>query len=368
MGGVILSFQNEKAAGKGRVGLTTTAPVEVIYAAGYVPVDLNNLFIGSPAAMRRVEEAELAGFPRNICGWIKGLYGTVLHCPEIKKIIAVTQGDCSNTQALMETWEFEGLEIIPFAYSFDRDPGLLRLQMEKLCAALGGSWEEVCRQKRRLDKVRALAWEIDRLTWDENLVSGLENHLYLVSCSDFNGDPEGFSQDMSDFIQAARGRKPFAGSFSLQTGKTGKEGNEGSEFCAGKEGSELRLGYIGVPPIFPELYAFLEERGARVVFNEVQRQFAMPFQTEDVVEQYRLYTYPYSVFQRIQDIGAEAKRRRLDGIIHYTQSFCYRQIQDLIIRKTLSYPILTLEGENPVGLDARGKMRIEAFLSMIRGL
>jgi benzoyl-CoA reductase/2-hydroxyglutaryl-CoA dehydratase subunit BcrC/BadD/HgdB len=334
----------------GKIGLTTTVPVEAIFAAGDIPVDLNNIFITNSEAMRRVEEAELAGFPRNVCGWIKGLYSTALHNPDIERIVAVTQGDCSNTHALMETWEVEGIRIIPFAFPYDRDPDMLRLQMDKLIEALGTTWEGVNLQKKRLDQVRSLAWEIDRLTWEENRVSGLENHLYLVSCSDYNGDPEGFAREMGKFIQLVRTREPL--SERMRSKPLGK-------------GREIRLGFIGVPPIFPELYDFLEKHGARVVFNEVQRQFSMPFETNDIVEQYRLYTYPYQVFQRIEDISRESERRQLDGIIHYTQSFCYRQIEDLIIRRKLDYPILTLEGENPTGLDARNKMRIESFLSML---
>jgi benzoyl-CoA reductase/2-hydroxyglutaryl-CoA dehydratase subunit BcrC/BadD/HgdB len=334
----------------GKIGLTTTVPVEVIYAAGDTPVDLNNIFISAADAMRRIEEAELAGYPRNVCGWIKGLYSTAILNPEIERIVAVTQGDCSNTHALMETWEVEGKTIIPFAFPYDRDSDMLRLQIGKLMEALGADWDDVRLQKKRLDRARALAWEIDRLTWEENRVSGFENHLYLVSCSDFNGDPEGFACEMEKFIRQVREREPFFN--QIESGAKRKK-------------REIRLGFIGVPPIFPELYAFLEEHGARVVFNEVQRQFSMPFDTEDVVEQYLLYTYPYQVFHRIEDIAREAERRRLDGIIHYTQSFCYRQIEDLIIRKKLDYPILTLEGENPTGLDARSKMRLEAFLSML---
>lgn len=332
----------------GKVGLTTTVPVEVIYAAGEIPVDLNNIFITSPEAMRRVEEAELAGYPRNVCGWIKGLYSTALQNPDITRIIAVTQGDCSNTHALMETWAMHGIEIIPFAFPYDRDPDMLRLQISKLIDALGTTWEEVQKQKERLDQVRALAWEVDRLTWEENKVSGFENHLMLVSCSDFNGNPEGFAEELTKFLQAANEREPLP-----------------ERRRSGGKGREIRLGFIGVPPIMPDLYDFVEEHGARVVFNEVQRQFSMPFTMPDIVEQYRLYTYPYPVFGRIDDIAAEAERRQLDGIIHYTQSFCYRQIEDLIIRKKLNYPVLTLEGENPTGLDARTKMRVESFLQML---
>ena len=333
----------------GKIGLTTTVPMEIIFAAGDVPVDLNNIFITDQEPMRYVEKAEMAGYPRNVCGWIKGLYSTALEYEELERIIAVTQGDCSNTHALMETWEVQGREIIPFAFPYDRDPDMMRLQMDKLIAVLGTNWKDVEYQKARLDQVRKLVWEIDRLTWEENKVSGLENHLYQVTCSDFNGDPEGYGKELEEFIKEAGIREPFPA-------KT-RQANKGRE---------LRIGYIGVPPIMPELYAYLEEQGARVVFNEVQRQFSMPFSSAELVEQYLLYTYPYPVFDRIEDIKREAKRRKLDGIIHYTQSFCYRQIEDLILRQKLDYPILTLEGENPVGLDARSKMRLESFLEMLR--
>lgn len=333
----------------GKIGLTTTVPVEVIYAAGETPVDLNNIFIGGSDAMRMVEQAEMAGYPRNVCGWIKGLYATALQNPDIRRIVAVTQGDCSNTHALMETWSMHGLEIIPFAFPYDRDPDMLRLQMHKLIEALGTTWAKVQAQKERLDRVRALAWEVDRLTWQANVVTGFENHLLLVSCSDFNGNPEGFLTDLERFIAGARAREPWP-----------------ERVRARGRGREIRLGFVGVPPIMPGLYDFVEEHGARVVYNEVQRQFSMPFDTGDIVEQYRLYTYPYSVFGRIADIAREAERRQLDGIIHYTQSFCYRQIEDLIIRHKLAYPILTLEGENPTGLDARTKMRLESFLQMLK--
>jgi benzoyl-CoA reductase/2-hydroxyglutaryl-CoA dehydratase subunit BcrC/BadD/HgdB len=332
-----------------KIGLTTTVPVEVIYAAGETPVDLNNIFISDTAeAMKRIEEAELAGYPRSVCGWIKGLYSTALITPDIQRIVAVTQGDCSNTHALMETWAEQGIEIIPFAFPYDRDADMLKLQLDKLVQALGTTWDKVYEQKKRLDEVRKLAWEIDRLTWEENKVTGFENHLYLVSCSDFNGDPEGFAQDMERFIAEVREREPL----NLKN--------------KGRKKRELRIGFMGVPPIMPDLYDFMEAHGARVVFNEVQRQFSMPFETEDMVEQYRLYTYPYNIFGRVEDVSREAERRELDGIIHYTQSFCYRQIEDLIVRKRLDYPILNLEGENPTGLDARSKMRLESFLQMLR--
>lgn len=323
-----------------RIGITTTVPVEIILAAGHTAVDLNNVFITGHEPTRLVEKAEDAGYPRNICGWIKGLYAIAAEPGFVDTVLAVTQGDCSNTQALMETLELAGMETIPFAYPFDRDYDMLCLQMQKLTKRLGTDWAAVEAMKQRLDGVRSKVAEMDRLTWQQNSVSGWNNHLFQVSCSDFNGDVTKFEREIDDFL--------------LQT----KEAPEFQE--------DIRLGYIGVPPIFTDLYQYIEEMGARVVYNEVQRQFAMPVIVEDIVEQYRQYTYPYGVFGRVEDIRAEIERRNLDGIIHYVQSFCFRQIEDMIFREKLDVPILNIEGDKPGKVDARTKLRIDSFLEMLR--
>jgi len=323
-----------------RIGITTTVPVEIILAAGHTPVDLNNIFIADEKPNRLVEMAEDAGYPRNICGWIKGLYSIAAEPGCVDMVIAVTQGDCSNTQALMETLEMAGMETIPFAYPFDRDYDMLRLQMQKLAARLGANWTDVETMKVRLDKVRSKVAELDELTWKQNSVSGWHNHLFQVSCSDFNGDVDQFERDVDAFLVNARETLEFQ--------------------------EDLRLGYIGVPPMFTDLYQYIERMGARVVFNEVQRQFAMPFAVDDIVEQYRQYTYPYGVFGRVDDIRREIERRNLDGIIHYVQSFCFRQIEDIIFRQKLEIPILSIEGDRPGRVDARTKLRIDSFLEMLR--
>ena len=323
-----------------RVGITTTVPVEILMAAGHTVVDLNNVFITDKDAGRMVDAAEDAGYPRNICGWIKGLYSAVVNNHIVDKVIAVTQGDCSNTHALMETFQLAGIETLPFAYPFDRDYDLLKLQMDKLIHQLGTSWEKVESVRERLDSVRKKVAEIDRLTWQENTVSGFYNHLYQVSTSDFNSDIDTFEQDVDAFLAKAK---------------------DASEF---KE--DVRLGFIGVPPIMTNLYDYIESMGARVVFNEVQRQFSMPFFVQDLVEQYRLYTYPYGVFARLEDIKREIEKRNIDGVIHYVQSFCFRQIEDMIFREKLDVPILTVEGDKPGKVDARTRLRIDSFLDMLR--
>lgn len=322
-----------------KIAFTTSIPVEVILAAGKIPADLNNTFITSPSARIMVESAEEAGYPRNTCGWIKGLYTAALQ-EEIESLIAVMQGDCSNTEALMETLQVENVKIIPFAYPYDRDPSVLKTEVEKLMKNWEVTWEQAEAVRKELNIPRDLCKEIDRMTWKDNLISGSENHLFLVNSSDFEGDPLAYTLKLQRFIEKARNRKP-------------------------KE-EKVRLAYIGVPPIFTDLYEVIESLDARVVYNEIQRQFSMPFTSRNLIEQYVQYTYPYGAFARLEDIIPELEKRKVDGVIHYTQTFCYRQIEDLIFRKKIKLPFLTLEGDQPGKVDARTRMRLEAFINMLK--
>ena len=321
-----------------RVGFTSTIPLEVLIAAGAVPIDLNNIFITHPKSTTLIDDAELTGFPRNVCAWIKGIYGAVLSS-EIDEMIGVTEGDCSYTKALMEVLSLKGVRVYPFAYPAGREAGTLRIEIERLMARFGVGWDEVNRAKHRLDRIRSKVHEIDRLTWQDDLVSGEENHYFQVCTSDMNGDPDLFEAEVDAFLADAL-RRP-----------------------ARKE--RIRLAYLGVPPIVSGLYGFLEGLGARVVFNETQRQFSMPHGISDLVEQYRAYTYPYDIFHRISDISREIKARRVDGVIHYVQSFCFRQIEDMVLRKSITLPIMTLEGDKPSDVDARTKIRLEGFLELL---
>jgi benzoyl-CoA reductase/2-hydroxyglutaryl-CoA dehydratase subunit BcrC/BadD/HgdB len=284
------------------VGITTTIPAEIVFAAGLRPMDLNNRFITAPNPEKLVEDAEHAGFPRNICSWIKGIY-SVTRQLRIPRIIAVARGDCSNTHALAEILETEGVEVIDFSFPYRRDPHGLQAELTRLCDRLGTTTAAAEEQKKRLDTVRRVVREIDRLTFQDGRVSGEENHRWLINCSDFGGDPARYEKDTNDFLAQARSRQPRP------------------------EG--IRLAVIGIPPICSDLYSTLEQFGGRVVLNEMQRQFSMPYHTATLLEQYQRYTYPYDIFFRLDDIEREVKLRRARGVIHYVQSFCFCGIQEI---------------------------------------
>jgi len=324
-----------------RVGLTTTIPVEVVLAANLIPVDLNNLFIADPLALARVSQAEAAGFPRTLCAWIKGIYAALMDHPEIQAVIAACQGDCSNTQALGEILATEGIEVIHFKFPYPRDREQLAREISALTARLGADPGAVPRMQARLTPVRRQLRRLDRLTWETGQVNGRENFQWLISSSDFASDLTAYEQRLTAFLQEAAQRPPAAD-------------------------GRVRLGFAGIPPILTDLWPYLEELGAAVVYHEFPRQFSMPFASTDLVEQYLRYTYPYDIGGRLADLQGAVATRRLDGLVHYTQSFCFRQMFDQFLRDHLDVPLLTIEGDRPTRLDSRTRMRLEAFVDVLR--
>ena len=203
------------------VGFTTTVPLEILIAAQKTPVDLNNIFITDSQQKDLLKKAELDGFPRNICTWVKGIYAVVLQTG-VSEVIAVTQGDCSNTQGLLETLAFKGIRTVPFFYPYDRDKELLAFSLNKLMHHYGVTDEQCLVAKTALDRIRRKVHTIDALTWCENTVSGFENHFYQVSTSDMNQNCHLFERDLDRFIASAEKRRPFR--------------------------EDIRLGYIGSRP------------------------------------------------------------------------------------------------------------------------
>lgn len=323
-----------------RIGFTTTIPVEFILAGGNKPIDLNNIFVCNENPADLIYEAQNDGLPRNCCSWIKGLYSAAIKEKAVDEIISVTNGDCSNTHALSELYKANGIKVHNFAYPYEAQDkySAMKREMTNLGESLGVTLEDAFRYSKITDKIRDKLKIIDDMTVS-GYITGFENHLWLVSSSDFNGDIDKFSKDMDNLIDEASGRKAAEKS--------------------------VRIGCVGVPTINPSMYDFIESKNCKIVFNEVQRQFAIPSRNPDYISRYIEYTYPYGIDGRIKDISEQIKLRKIDGIIHYVQSFCYRQIQDILIRKSLDVPVLTIEGDAPGDIDGRTKIRIDSFIEML---
>jgi len=323
-----------------KIGLTTTVPVEVLIAAGYTPIDLNNLFITSEDYSRYIDLAERDGFPKSLCAWIKGIYGACID-NNIEEIVGVMEGDCSNTKALIEVLKLKGIKVYPFSFPHTHKKENVKSEIEKFIKLFNVTLEEVEEVRKKINSVRQLAKEIDELTYIEGKASGFQNHLYQVSLSDLNGDINSFELQLKESVEEIKKRESVR--------------------------KKLRLGYIGVPPMPGDIYEFVERFNASFVYNEVQREFAFPRASEaaDIFEQYYDYTYPYDIEFRLIELKKQIEERKLDGIIHYTQAFCYRAVEDIVLKEKLPIPILNIEGDKLNSLDARTKLRLEAFLDML---
>ncbi|MGD9678775.1 MAG: 2-hydroxyacyl-CoA dehydratase family protein [Vulcanibacillus sp.] len=323
-----------------KIGLTTTAPIEVLIASGYTPVDLNNIFVTSNSYLDYIDIAEREGFPKNVCAWIKGIYGACI-AHNIEGVVGIVEGDCSNTKALLDVLKLKGVKVYPFSYPYSHKKEDVKIEIDKFIKIFGSDINKVEIVRKRLANSRNMVKKIDELTYRENKVSGYENHLYQVSMSDLNGNIENYEKELMGFIEKAEKSMPRK--------------------------SKLRLAYIGVPPITTDIYEFVEKLDSRIVYNEVQREFAFPRADKalNIYDQYHDYTYPYDLDFRIAEIKKQVDERNIDGIIHYTQAFCYKAINDIIIKKNIDVPILTIEGDKLNVLDARTKLRIEAFLDML---
>lgn len=323
------------------IGITTTVPVEVLYTAGFKPVDLNNLFITSENYKNYIETAERRGFPKSSCAWIKGLYG-VCKDLDIETIVGIEEGDCSNTSVLNEILAAEKIKILPFRFPTSHKLDSVKREIDLFIETLNVKIKDVENTRDRLNNIRNLVKEVDELTYKEFKVSGFENHLIQVSCSDFNGDPEEYKRVILEKLKEFKSREPVI--------------------------PKVKLGYIGVPPMTGDLYSFVENQDAGIIYNEVQREFAFPrFEAADTIyHQYYNYTYPYSSAFRLAEIRNQIKERKLDGIIHYTQAFCHKALEDILIKDGLDIPILHIEGDKINHLDERTKLRLEAFIDMLK--
>jgi benzoyl-CoA reductase/2-hydroxyglutaryl-CoA dehydratase subunit BcrC/BadD/HgdB len=316
------------------VGLTHTIPLEILVASKRQTQDLNRLFLDDTNPQGLLEEAELAGFPQQVCNTTKGIYGAALR-HGINELIVATASNCSHPGALIDILSLHDIKIVPFHYPQDRSPDSLAHEIKKLARHFNASPVEINQARIRLNTIREKVHEIDRLSWQENKVSGAENHHYLLATSDMKGEPERFEREVDQFLGKLDKRQPR------------------------KE--TVRLAFLGAPPLCSNLYETLEELGARVVYNEIQHQTSMPYLCDSLVEQYRSFTPTYDIFTRLEEIGQQLEIRQVHGIIHSPTTSCSGRVEDLLFRQQLKLPLLTLRTDRVGPLDTHSRMLVTDF-------
>ena len=318
-----------------KIAITSTIPLEIPYSAGYKVIDLNNIFITDSNREELTDIAHKRGFQRTVCGWTKGLYGAVKK-HGFDKIINVVQGDCSNNHVLGDILTFDGLHIIPFSYPDSHDRIKLKSELDRLSSYFNVSLKDYEKTFEKFRTIRKNLMEIDKLTYIDGKVTGIENLQWLISGSDLRGNPSEFQQKIIDFLEISKKRE--------------------------KKSHKIRIGMIGVPPMYDDLHDFIERFDAKIVYNETAVEFGRVGDFDSILENYYSYSYPYELDYRLNRINEEIKKREIDYIIHYTQSFCFHGNEHKYLSENISIPVLKIENDSPKNLDESTKIRIESFI------
>ncbi len=322
-----------------KIAISSTIPIEIPYSANYSVFDLNNLFITSSSPEKLVTAAHNYGLSRTTCSWTKGVFAAAI-TNSFKKIINVVTGDCTNNHAMGEILKLNGLEIIPFYYPYPRNKNELKNNIEKFKNYFDVDDNDVRFKFEEFQRIRNLLVKIDNYAI-EGKVKGDEFLSYLISGSDMQGDPDIFQVKIEAFLKEVESRKNLSS-------------------------NKLRIAIIGIPPIYSDIFVFLESLNVVVVYLETAVEFGRVGDFSDIVEAYYQYSYPYELKYRVEKIKKEIKRRDIDAVINYTQTFCFHRNEHLIFEKELGLPVLRIEGDLPGPMDESTKLRIETFISSLR--
>jgi benzoyl-CoA reductase/2-hydroxyglutaryl-CoA dehydratase subunit BcrC/BadD/HgdB len=113
----------------------------------------------------------------------------------------------------------------------------------------------------------------------------------------------------------------------------------------------------------------VEGYGMHVVFDELPWEFTRlgGRNISSMARSYTGYTFARELEYRLELLEGELERRRVDGVIHYTQYACHHVLEDEVLRDRLDLPLLTVQGDLPRSCPAQERLRLEAFAELLRG-
>ncbi len=305
-----------------KIGITALVPPELIFACLGEPYDVNNII---PTSKK---------YPRNkLCAWT-AIWQEMLVKREINvdSLIVVAGGDCHNALVDGQKAAMSGIPTHFFFYPFDGNPEYLEAQLRKLSDFLGSI---KCPEKfKDVKKFKKMGQRIDKKRINGK-ISSSEAFRILISFSDLMGDFNKFEK-------------------ALEVKEKNIDMNN-------------RVALIGVPPIYHDFHDAAQSLDLQIVFDELPYEFVRHTGHDiyEVARDYCDYTFARPLDFRIEFLQKELEKRKVDGIIHYTQFACHHVLEDEILRQKLDYPLLTIQGDMPGKTPEQIKLRLEAFREVL---
>ena len=309
------------------VGITAMVPPELVYGCGQTPLDLNNIV------------PTYGSTPRGkICAWTATWRDALLRGNlRVDRLVVVAGGDCHNALVDGQRVALAGTPTHYLFYPFDGDEGEMNRQLSSLEAFLGGITD--MNALNEVADAKGVCLELDAAR-SRDEVPGSRAFEHMIALCDLWGDPRRF---------VASARRALEEASPVDT--------------------DLRVALVGVPPIYPDFHEVCEAFGMQVVFDELPWEFVRLAgrSLSSMARAYAGYTFGRELAFRLDLLERELGRRRVDGIIHYTQYACHHVLEDDVLRQRLELPLLTLQGDLPRRCPEQERLRLEAFSELLRG-
>jgi hypothetical protein len=302
-------------------------PPELLYGCGQIPVDLNN-FVPTGECVPRGK----------LCAWTASWRDMLLRGDiRVDRLVVVAGGDCHNALVDGQRVAMKGIPTHYFFYPFDGDEGEMRAHLADLEAFLGGITDQTA--LNRVADIKDLCIQLD-VARCRRKVLGSRVFNHLIQLCDLGGDPARFEASVRRALEDRPSEVP-----------------------------EIRIALVGVPPIYPDFHEVCEAFGMQVVFDELPWEFArVGGRTQaSMARNYAGYTFARDLEYRFGKLEEELKRRRVEGVVHYTQYACHHVLEDDMLRERLDLPMLTVQGDLARPCPEQEKLRLEAFSELLRG-
>jgi hypothetical protein len=303
--------------------MTALVPPELIFGAGHVPFDINNIV------------PETTYYPKSkLCAWTAIWRDLILSGKvHLDALVVVAGGDCHNALVDGQKVAIGGTPTLYFFYPFDGNQSSLETELTRLEAFLGGIKDHSL--LREVTATKRIGIELDAKRVADKLPAPIV-FKYLVSFSDLRGDINKFKHQLHNIEEV------------------------GVDYKA-------RIALIGVPPIYHDFHQVVDSFGLHVVYDELPYEFVRLSGTtiSELAKSYSEYMFAREFEFRLKFIQHQLELRKVDGVIHYTQYACHHLLEDELFRKELDYPMLTVEGDLPRSTPEQLKLQLEAFSEIL---